>query len=133
MPHQEIAANRAVAVAVEVWSTTSRRAPREGRCRINRPGNHVRRSNERTGRPDGLPDGSRACEICSHVAIAAELALFVLGSVFDWEGALPVNENDYATPPTPGPREPIPFGVWFMLGIFVVGLIALFVLGNAKW
>ena len=35
------------------------------------------------------------------------------------------------TPP-PGPRHPVPFGAWFMLGIFVFGLIALFILGNAE-
>jgi hypothetical protein len=44
-----------------------------------------------------------------------------------------MNEEDFAGQPTPSPREPIPFGVWFMLGIFVVGLIALFVLGNTTW
>jgi len=41
------------------------------------------------------------------------------------------DKDDGAWPqPDGGGRTPI--GVWFMLGIFVVGIIALFVMGNVE-
>jgi hypothetical protein len=48
-------------------------------------------------------------------------------------GGVMSNEDDGASRPMPDGNARVPFGVWLMLGIFVVGLIALFVLGNMDW
>lgn len=42
------------------------------------------------------------------------------------------DEDDGAWPPPPDGSERAPIGVWLMLGIFVVGIIALFVMGNVE-
>jgi len=42
------------------------------------------------------------------------------------------DKDDGGLPPLPDGSERAPIGVWVMLGIFVVGIIALFVMGNVE-
>ena len=42
------------------------------------------------------------------------------------------DKDDGAWPPLPEGNGRVPFGIWMMLGIFVIGLIALIVLGNME-
>jgi hypothetical protein len=47
-------------------------------------------------------------------------------------GSYVSDKDDGAWPPLPEGNGRVPFGIWMMLGIFVIGLIALIVLGNME-